>query len=186
MCQCARPIIENGEKHYRIIEEICLKMIFNLTPAILVILAVIKSAVSCKCYQKYDGVVEHVIKSKLPHEYLKETDLPKSWDWRNINGTNYCGKVITQVNPNVCGSCWAEAATGALSDRFAIATSGKLRVTLAPQILIKALTLAPLGVLVMVVMISNHMTLFINMALLMIHALHSLVLTGNGALKSLQ
>ncbi len=111
-------------------------MIFHLTPAILVILAVIKTTIGCKCYQKYDGVVEHVIKSKLPHEYLKDTDLPKSWDWRNINGTNYCGKVLTQVNPNVCGSCWAEAATGALSDRYAIATSGKLRVTLAPQILI--------------------------------------------------
>jgi cathepsin X len=36
----------------------------------------------------------------------------------------------------VCGSCWAEAATGALSDRFTIATGGKLRVALAPQALL--------------------------------------------------
>ena len=33
----------------------------------------------------------------------------------------------------VCGSCWAEAATGALSDRYKIATKGKLNLNLAPQ-----------------------------------------------------
>ena len=33
---------------------------------------------------------------------------------------------------NLC-SCWAEASTGALSDRYSIATQGKLRVSLAPQ-----------------------------------------------------
>jgi hypothetical protein len=27
-------------------------------------------------------VVGEVIKSKMPHEYLKASDLPASWDWR--------------------------------------------------------------------------------------------------------
>jgi cathepsin X len=40
---------------------------------------------------------------------------------------------MTQQVPSVCGSCWAEAATGALSDRYNIATGNKLRVQLAPQ-----------------------------------------------------
>jgi cathepsin X len=44
--------------------------------------------------------------------------------------------VLNQQSPNVCGSCWAEAATGALSDRFTLATQGVLRAQLAPQVLL--------------------------------------------------
>lgn len=91
----------------------------------------------CHCYKKYPKEILPVIKSPLPHENLALVNsLPKSWDWRNINGTNYCSRVLIQTNPNVCGSCWAEAATGALSDRYIIATQGKLRIALAPQVLI--------------------------------------------------
>lgn len=54
-------------------------------------------------------------------------------DWRNVNGTNYCTRVLNQKNPSVCGSCWAEAATGALSDRYMIATNAKHQLQLAPQ-----------------------------------------------------
>lgn len=109
----------------------------------------------CKCYipyeTQYGEPVKEVVLSKMPHEYLREQDLPSAFDWRNVNSTNYGSRVMTQQNPSVCGSCWAEAATGlfvffyscfyfllvrclgALSDRFAIATNGKLRVQLAPQ-----------------------------------------------------
>jgi hypothetical protein len=84
-------------------------------------------------YIKYEGPVEHVVTSPLPHEYLSESDLPEAWDWRNVNGTNYAGRVLNQKNPHVCGSCWAQAATGAVTDRFIIATQGKFQSTLAPQ-----------------------------------------------------
>ncbi len=84
-------------------------------------------------YIPFKTAVPQVIKSARPHEYLKMTDLPAKFDWRNVNGTNYCSKVLTQQSPSVCGSCWAEAATGAISDRFAIATNNKLRVQIAPQ-----------------------------------------------------
>ena len=109
-------------------------MIFHIIFIIVAFNAVLNDA--CKCYKKYQGQINHVITSKRPHEYLQSSSLPKAWDWRNVNGTNYCGKVLIQTNPNVCGSCWAEASTGALSDRYTIATGGKLRMSLAPQVLI--------------------------------------------------
>jgi cathepsin X len=91
----------------------------------------------CKCYVNYEetfGIpVKNVVKSKMPHEYLRASDLPETFDWRNVNGTNYGSRVLNQQSPNVCGSCWAEAATGALSDRYNIATGNKLNIQLAPQ-----------------------------------------------------
>lgn len=98
-----------------------------------VIAAKILLTFACRCHEKLDEpLFSHTI-SPLPHTYLKEADLPERWDWRNVNGTNFCSKVLTQQNPQVCGSCWAEAATGALSDRYAIATQNKLRVQLGLQ-----------------------------------------------------
>ena len=72
----------------------------------------------CKCYVPFEGKIEERITSRLPHSYLKESDLPAAHDWRNVNGTNYCSKVLTQQNPAVCGSCWAEAATGQLKEHI--------------------------------------------------------------------
>lgn len=50
--------------------------------------------------------------------------------------TSWANRVLTQQQPRVCGSCWAEAVLGALSDRFAIATGGALQMQLAPQVLL--------------------------------------------------
>jgi cathepsin X len=117
--------------------------------------AVVNAAPGCKCHIPLDEPLFSNIRSPLPHSYLKTSDLPERWDWRNVNGTNFCNKVMTQQNPHVCGSCWAEAATGkfqdldifdeinlldllkgAMSDRYAIATNNRLRVQLAPQALL--------------------------------------------------
>jgi len=86
-----------------------------------------------KGYIPFNEPITQVVTSRRPHEYLRADDLPKSFDWRYVNGTSYGSNVLTQQNPHVCGSCWAEAATGALSDRYFIATQGKLRVGLAVQ-----------------------------------------------------
>ena len=106
-----------------------------LLSALLTSSAIVASA-RAPGYVKYDGVIEEKIVSARPHSYLKTTELPNAFDWRNVNGTNYCSRVLNQKNPNVCGSCWAEAVTGALSDRYIIATKGKAQVQLAPQVLI--------------------------------------------------
>ena len=66
----------------------------------------------CKCYKPFPEKIQERVVSPRPHTYLREDDLPQVFDWRNVNGTNYCSKVLTQQNPSVCGSCWAEAATG--------------------------------------------------------------------------
>lgn len=95
-----------------------------------------KEVAAIKGYVPFDEPIKEVVLTRQPHTYINTADLPKAFDWRNVNGTNFGSKVLTQQNPAVCGSCWAEAATGALSDRYVIATQGKLRVNLAPQQLI--------------------------------------------------
>jgi len=108
--------------------------LFLITIVIIVNLYVISS---CKCFISYDeqfGItINEKIISKQPHTYMTTNDLPINFDWRNINGTNYCSRVLTQQSPNVCGSCWAESVTGALTDRYLIATNNKLQIQLSPQ-----------------------------------------------------
>ncbi|ETV72457.1 hypothetical protein H257_12577 [Aphanomyces astaci] len=70
-----------------------------------------------KCHQRHPNRTG-VVTSPLPHQYV--TDLPKNFDWRNVNGTNYVTVSRNQHVPHYCGSCWAFAATSSLSDRLRI------------------------------------------------------------------
>ncbi len=59
-------------------------------------------------YVPYPDEIKEVVKSPRSSEIISNADLPLTFDWRNINGTNLCSRVLNQKNPHVCGSCWAE------------------------------------------------------------------------------
>jgi cathepsin X len=73
---------------------------------------------------------------KLPRE-----SIPDSFDWRNVDGVRYATPSKTQQVPHICGSCWAFAATGSLSDRVRIAAKGTpIDINLSPQTLLNCHT----------------------------------------------
>lgn len=86
----------------------------------------------CRKNTQNKGQVEHIITP------LKEvSDLPETHIWNNVDGVNYLTNMRNQHIPQYCGSCWAHAATSALSDRIKIARKAAWPdVNVAPQVLI--------------------------------------------------
>lgn len=85
------------------------------------------------CRVRNPNRAEPLIKAPLLH--LQE--LPEQVLWNNFNGTNFLTNIRNQHIPQYCGSCWAHAATSALSDRIKIARNAAWPdVNIAPQVLI--------------------------------------------------
>ncbi|GAM19099.1 hypothetical protein SAMD00019534_022740 [Acytostelium subglobosum LB1] len=101
---------------------------------------------SCVNRLPYEQRNTHV-SSPLPVDYV--TDVPASWDWRNVSNPNapawetprsFVAITRNQHLPQYCGSCWAFATTSALSDRIKIAKNAVFpEIDLAPQVLLNCM-----------------------------------------------
>ena len=72
---------------------------------------------------------------------LPVNDLPTEKLWNNVDGTSYLTNIRNQHVPQYCGSCWAHAATSALSDRIKIARQAAWPdINISPQVIISCET----------------------------------------------
>ena len=85
------------------------------------------------CRKKSRTPIKTVERAPLKHV----SELPQQWIWNNVNGVNYLTNLRNQHIPQYCGSCWAHAATSAISDRIKIARKAAWPdVNIAPQVVI--------------------------------------------------
>lgn len=89
------------------------------------------------CYIRDEEPVKPRVLSPLPSETLLSSDLPKSWDIRNVSGVNYMTQMRQQHLPVYCGGCYSVAPASSLNDRISLLRRGQWpEVVLSPQYLI--------------------------------------------------
>eukprot|EP00239_Pterosperma_sp_CCMP1384_P001225 CAMPEP_0197847712 /NCGR_PEP_ID=MMETSP1438-20131217/6880_1 /TAXON_ID=1461541 /ORGANISM="Pterosperma sp., Strain CCMP1384" /LENGTH=316 /DNA_ID=CAMNT_0043459717 /DNA_START=107 /DNA_END=1057 /DNA_ORIENTATION=- len=74
-------------------------------------------------------LVEDLLTPEMKYDHIKDEDIPASFDAR----TQWPHAIHPIRNQQQCGSCWAFSASEVLSDRFTIASGGKVDVVLSPE-----------------------------------------------------
>jgi cathepsin C len=62
------------------------------------------------------------------------SDLPKKWDWTNVNGQDFVGPVMNQ---GACGSCFSVAVAEMFTSRIRVASKNKVQKTISPDRVVK-------------------------------------------------
>ena len=75
---------------------------------------------SVRCGLFHQGHVRSNVRLQSIKTPLPRDTPPPQWRWDNVNDVNYLTVLRNQHIPSYCGSCWAHAATSALSDRIKI------------------------------------------------------------------
>ena len=113
------------------------------------------------CLKRRPGPRTSLLRTPQPHTYLKASDIPASYDIRNVSGISFATPTRNQHIPVCappafvcawfdllafltlafvgadCGSCWAHSTASSLSDRFALARGRAFpEIYLSPQVLV--------------------------------------------------
>lgn len=106
----------------------------------LFVIAVVANTVSSTVGLKACGnptLTKEWVTRPRAHEDMRVSDLPASFFWGNVNGTNFLTETRNQHIPTYCGACWAFGTLSSLSDRIKIMNKAAYpEVILAPQVLI--------------------------------------------------